>query len=425
MPYKSLNFIHQYLRIHSSLRKSERVKYFQPVLLNILLKCAHHMALTLFPPQLTATQLLLGDIVQLSCLPIISNLLIVGNILLSGYFIALSYLMEGTSTYVVTIITDFFVREETTLLIRKHTKEGGGSVTVFAYIQRRCQTVLTLLQAFILAIDGVIVVTQAVGVWMLLTALPGSTLPEKVAIFVLGEVNMATFYAGLFTFSYAHMFQGTIAFVFFEAVRLLLGQLQQLLSVKQQQQWKMGGRGKRTKGRGGGGGVYERAKFATYRQAVYRREYTRAVVTISRGNGYLGLAFVPLLLVNFPANALLTVMLIIWKKMSPAAQFIIMILCLQQFICIFIIHSFIAYLNKRLSTLAKGFTSFIYHDNQKYLVGWRQKLHSCLFFESFYTDKPYGFTYHKFGLITSFNFVKYLLLYAEMLIIIYKNFKIY
>lgn len=387
IPYKSLAFIHQYLRLHRTLSNPKRLKYFLPVFTIVFFKSAHYVFLTAFPPQTTANKLFHADITQLVNLPPITNFILTANILLSGYFIALNYLDEKSCAYVVTTIDELFVKEKTKLLISLYKSSG---LTVFEYIQSYGKRVLLFLQFFILAVDFVIIVSQLVGIWLFLNELPSSTFSNKLFIFLVGEVNVCTFYIVLYTFCYAHILQGALAFILLEAVRLLLEQLQRRLINFTRDRKK----NKETK------------VLLLYQQAIYRHEYTKAVVTITSGNHYLGVAFVPLLLVNCPANALLTIVLLTWNLVF-GARFILLMLMLQQFICIFVIHSLVAHLNDRLTMLAKMFIPFIYADRSfSYVSTLKQKLFNCLFLSSFYTVNPVGFTYYTFGRFSMLNFVK-------------------
>lgn len=128
---------------------------------------------------------------------------------------------------------------------------------------------------------------------------------------------------------------------------------------------------------------------------------------MSQVNKYVARAFMPLLLVNCPSNALLTITLLTGSRhLDLMVQFLLLMVLLEQFLCIFLVHSLLASLNDRLKTLAQRYIPLLYErkltrDNR------RQKLLGYLFIEKFHiSTKLYGFTYHTFGRISSFNFVK-------------------
>ncbi|KAH9406359.1 hypothetical protein TYRP_013971 [Tyrophagus putrescentiae] len=384
-----------------------------------------------------------------------------GRLLLGGYFIYLNYF--DPEHYALDLFGNIIIRKKCHLFTQNKRK-------IFHHIARYCLKVLNLFQAFTLFIDLFIVACEVIGLKILyqLSAEANST-KVLISTGISWQANILLYHGSIFTFAYALILQGTIAFVLIEIVRLLLQQqqvfLEKLKRAKNQrsrvrlaqryqnrytdlliaicrsncyaskafiplmlvnfptngvlmvslltiskQMWPQAIPYKSL------AFIHQYLRFHRtlsnpkrlkyFLPAIYRHEYTKAVVTITSGNHYLGVAFVPLLLVNCPANALLTIVLLTWNLVF-GARFILLMLMLQQFICIFVIHSLVAHLNDRLTMLAKMFIPFIYADRSfSYVSTLKQKLFNCLFLSSFYTVNPVGFTYYTFGRFSMLNFVK-------------------
>ncbi|KAH9389440.1 hypothetical protein TYRP_023314, partial [Tyrophagus putrescentiae] len=390
-----------------------------------------------------------------------------------GYFIYLNYF--DPEHYALDLMGNIIIRKRCHLFTQNKRN-------IFHHIARYCLKVLNLFQAFTLFIDLFIVACEVIGL-KILYQLSAEAYSTKVLIStgISWQANILLYHGSIFTFAYALILQGTIAFVLIEIIRLLLQQQQVFLEKLK--------RAKNQRSRVRLAQRYQNrytdlliaicrsncyaskafiplmlVNFPTngvlmvslltiskqmwpvtrvtlfvimieqflcifivhsllallndrlaalarryipfHYNAIYRHEYTKAVVTITSGNHYLGVAFVPLLLVNCPANALLTIVLLTWNLVF-GARFILLMLMLQQFICIFVIHSLVAHLNDRLTMLAKMFIPFIYADRSfSYVSTLKQKLFNCLFLSSFYTVNPVGFTYYTFGRFSMLNFVK-------------------
>ncbi len=236
---------------------------------------------------------------------------------------------------------------------------------------------------------------------------------------LIAELNVATFYLALYVFSFSHMLlgkgmipfltrrevtkikclpvnlklillPGTLAFTLLEAFRLLMKQLAGLLVVAASEN--------KNKSSPKVQNSCARANF--------RQQYTRVVILVSKANKYVARAFMPLLAVNCPSNALLTITLLTSQagRLDLVVQLLTIMVLFEQFLCIFLVHSLLANLNDRLKSIAKKFIPLMY--SQKGKGNRKTRLLNYLFLSKFHTSKAYGFTYYKFGRISSFNFVK-------------------
>ena len=183
---------------------------------------------------------------------------------------------------------------------------------------------------------------------------------------------------------------GTLAFTLLEAFRLLMKQLAGLLVVAASEN--------KNKSSPKVQNSCARANF--------RQQYTRVVILVSKANKYVARAFMPLLAVNCPSNALLTITLLTSQagRLDLVVQLLTIMVLFEQFLCIFLVHSLLANLNDRLKSIAKKFIPLMY--SQKGKGNRKTRLLNYLFLSKFHTSKAYGFTYYKFGRISSFNFVK-------------------
>ncbi|KAH9406315.1 hypothetical protein TYRP_013926 [Tyrophagus putrescentiae] len=161
---------------------------------------------------------------------------------------------------------------------------------------------------------------------------------------------------------------------------------------------------------GGGGQRKQKQVFTESTKQLcksqLRQQYTRVVILVSKANKYVARAFMPLLAVNCPSNALLTITLLTSQagRLDLVVQLLTIMVLFEQFLCIFLVHSLLANLNDRLKSIAKKFIPLMY--SQKGKGNRKTRLLNYLFLSKFHTSKAYGFTYYKFGRISSFNFVK-------------------
>lgn len=414
-PYKSLSFIHQYLHTFYTFSRPKKIKYFQLLFSLLSLKVIHYAAVGVLQPKTPLNKLLFVDVFVISNLPrLAANCMLISYLLLGGYFLLLNY-FDPDSRFPVDIMRDFFVIGKTSLFTSGYFYKGNQ--TVFDHIKKYCYLVLNLLQVFIVAIDSFIILSQVIAFSMLISEVFSAEfgLFQKVAIFVLVQFNLITLYGALFTFSYSLMLQAALAFSLLEVVRLVLRELEQQVILL-------------------GGKVFKNSKIISnhkkasspYQHARFRRHYTARVVTYCIGNAYVGKAFIPLLAVNCPANALLSIALLN-LKLNTGVQLLLLAIFCMQFLCIFLVHSMIAYLNDKLNQIARQYVPLFYRQlGSSYLCfNQKQRLRGYLFLERFYTTKPYGFTYMRFGHISMFTFVKYLVLSSEMLMIVYKELQIH
>ncbi len=235
---------------------------------------------------------------------------------------------------------------------------------------------------------------------------PQLSLYQKAVSLIVAELDFFLMYLALYVFSYSHMLLGTLTLSLLEIIRQLMKQLEGFL--------------KRMKVKSAGGIAKKKGTCSLEEKAVtFCRQYTETVVSISRTNrGYFSRVLMLLLLVNCPSNALLTIILIN-AYISPTlsghhplgllVQFLVVMTILEQFLCIFLIHSLLAGLNSRLKALPRRYISVLSgRRSQMYSRegNRRSKLQNHFFLSAFHTKKPYGFSYYSVGRLSTFNFVK-------------------
>ena len=383
IPYhRTLELIYKQRYIYYHYNTREKLHHFRFFIIVIATRVIQHSIISFFPLSSTLWQLLFVDILQIGGLPPISNIFLVFSLLLGGYFIYLNYF--DPEHYALDLMGNIIIRKRCHLFTQNKRN-------IFHHIARYCLKVLNLFQAFTLFIDLFIVACEVIGLKILyqLSAEANST-KVLISTGISWQANILLYHGSIFTFAYALILQGTIAFVLIEIIRLLLQQQQGFLE------------------------KLKRAKNQRSRVRLaqrYQNRYTDLLIAICRSNCYASKAFIPLMLVNFPTNGVLMVSLLtISKQMWPVTRVTLFVIMIEQFLCIFIVHSLLALLNDRLAAFARRYIPFhysVFHPFLKInLQHTRQKLKSSLFIEHYnVAEKPYGFNY-KFGHISSFNFGK-------------------
>nr|XP_027198243.1 uncharacterized protein LOC113792542 [Dermatophagoides pteronyssinus] len=102
----------------------------------------------------------------------------------------------------------------------------------------------------------------------------------------------------------------------------------------------------------------------------------------------------------------------------------ILILCIQQIICILCFHLAFAISNQHYHRPSKSFLSLLirWRLSSSSFKCLRYRLKSSYYIQAFHTDNRYGFTYGKLELISMMEFVKYMLLYSQLLMFVCQNF---
>ncbi len=414
IPYKSLDFMQQYLRAYFTLTGGQKWRRFRPLFLVLAFKSVHYLLLSVYEPPTTTLKLLSNDLFRLIHLPPATYLVLVGTLVICAYYLYMIYFetMHTAMDFFAEVMDD---RMRTTTFLISRYMPGKKGQTVSQYLKQYCFIVLNALQVFILAIgklldffqyfltlnlllpslaDFFVLVSQFYGVRAVIR-LPLSP-AALVATLIVTELNIFTLYAALYIFSLSHMLIGTLGLTLMKAVSVLLGQLQQLLLLADR------------KGR---------KKLVT--TSTFRREYTRVVIFFIRNNGYAAKSLLPMLLVNCPSTALLISTLLTSlssksHRLHPVVQVIVVIVLLALFVSIFLVHLLLSNLNGHLRILARRYISLAFTGDhcgvqlykQKAKHPQRERLLSCLFQERFHSRKPTGFTYFTFGYLSRFNFVK-------------------
>ncbi|KAJ6224499.1 hypothetical protein RDWZM_003044 [Blomia tropicalis] len=163
-----------------------------------------------------------------------------------------------------------------------------------------------------------------------------------------------------------------------------------------------------------------RNKFSqkqTYCIKRFTKMYTEQVINLLIFNRSGGVLVFALFSVNCPINCYLVCHLLLYPPILPTAMFSWTI-SVVQLLVIFVVHGAIAKTNTEIGLAAKQFlliNQYIRSPNLRF------KIHNSLFLERYYVKRKYGLTYYKFGLVTKLTFVKYMLLYCQLLMFVIKD----
>lgn len=275
----------------------------------------------------------------------------------------------------------------------------------------------------------------------ILRLFPVLSTSEQISLLLLTELNLLTFYLLWRAFVYALMVLSVVIFPTLELFRLMLSQLKEQIEVLlKESEMAISDE------------PYQESDNRVLRKATFRREYTKAVVLVSRcSSSYIGRAFLPYLLLNSAANAVLLITLFSAShSLSAIGQVFVVCFTLDESVGLFQVHLLLAQLNSRLKRLAvlycfahtsstNGFGEKRTQRGRRrrrrgqfslaglgltYSQHLHQQLCSWLFIEKFAitTSRVYGFKYRQFGQISTLNYFKYCLLYTELIMFVFKNY---
>ncbi len=151
IPYKSLDFTQQYLRAYFSLTGGQKWCRFRPLFLVLTFKSVNHLLLSVYEPPTPMLKLLSNDFLRLTHLPPATNLVAVGTLAISGYYLYMIYFetMHTAMDFFAEVMDDR--RRTTTFLISRYMPGKRGQ-TVSQYLKQYCFVILNALQVFILSI---------------------------------------------------------------------------------------------------------------------------------------------------------------------------------------------------------------------------------------------------------------------------------
>ncbi len=259
--------------------------------------------------------------------------------------------------------------------------------------------------------------TQYYIIRTILTLLPEISFYKQITLFLLTELNLFSFYLLWRAFVYALMVLSVVIFPTLELFRVMLFQLKEQISTLLQE----------SESNQLSNDLFLQSESRIIRKATFRREYTKVVVLVSRcSSSYIGRGFLPYLLLNSTANAVLLITLFSSHSLSLFGQIFVVCFTLDETVGLFQVHLALAQLNSRLKRLAILYcfahTSATNGPERKLrnrrrrqfsLAGqgltFSQQLHqqlcSWLFIEKFAitTNRVYGFKYRQFGRIRNFN----------------------
>ena len=274
----------------------------------------------------------------------------------------------------------------------------------------------------------------------ILKLFPVLSTSEQISLLLLTELNLLSFYLLWRAFVYALMVLSLVIFPTLELFHLMLSQLKEQIEVLLKESETISD------------DPYQESGNRVLGKATFRREYTKAVVLVSRcSSSYIGRAFLPYLLLNSTANAVLLITLFSAShSLSAIGQVFVVCFTLDESVGLFQVHLLLAQLNSRLKRLAVLYcfahTSSTNGFGEKRTQRGRrrrrrgqfslaglgltcsqhlhQQLCSWLFIEKFAitTSRVYGFKYRQFGQISTLNYFKYCLLYTELIMFVFKNY---
>lgn len=250
--------------------------------------------------------------------------------------------------------------------------------------------------------------------------LPLQSIVYKLILFLFTELNLLTFYLFWRAFIYALMVLSVVIFPLLEIFRIMLNQLKEQLT---------------------GPLLLKKRKNLAFlkEESSFREQYIKAIVLISKcSSSYVGKAFLPYLILNSCANTvLLTTLISSSTSLSLLGKGLVVVFALDESVGLFQVHLLLAQLNGRLRRCAIRYTvQHVKNRGKNGSTGNRKRpslvsekhLHenvcSWLFIEKFATttQKAYGFKYSQFGQISTLNYVRFCLLYSELLMFVFKNF---
>ncbi len=156
IPYKSLDFMQQYLRAYFTLTGGQKWRRFRPLFLVLAFKSVHYLLLSVYEPPTTTLKLLSNDLFRLIHLPPATYLVLVGTLVICAYYLYMIYFetMHTAMDFFAEVMDD---RRRTTTFLISRFMPGKRGQTVSQYLKQYCFMVLNALQVFILAIGKLLV----------------------------------------------------------------------------------------------------------------------------------------------------------------------------------------------------------------------------------------------------------------------------
>lgn len=162
--------------------------------------------------------------------------------------------------------------------------------------------------------------------------------------------------------------------------------------------------------------AYRKLKYLQFEKVHYHM--TTALVSFFYGDQMFGRLFLTFILVNAPISCILFSW-IVHKQVEEDRKLYIYIVLAYQFIGSFGVHLFMSFITRNIHRIGKCLIQMVARRQGAFRKG-KTLIRLSHLSMALHTTTQYGFHYATFGLVTINNFVKYLLIYAKVIMISYK-----
>ncbi|KAH9403649.1 hypothetical protein TYRP_014834 [Tyrophagus putrescentiae] len=346
-----------------------------------------------------------GDYTTVACLKREVYFFVAALCLLSAYILHRLYLPLKTKNDpdVLELLHSVLIEQKSSKFIEEQAAIAG--------LRRFSLVILNIFNQFGAIIFAFCVTTQIVMVFDLLD-LGGPQFwanPFYIGVVLITEARFALLYAVLYLFAHAHILLATLWIVCLK-----------MISIKLKLLCKLPTRWNCFTGP-------EMRHFLTN----FKVDLTRTLLLVFSANRFFSSVLVFFLAINCPLNGILVSLLILNRIPLLKACFVGPV-ALEEFIFIFGIHLLIANVNKKIHRPAVAVLHRIFMEKARQMASTTEATNKMtpqssthfkisLLIQAFaFTRKRYGFTYANFGRISLMAFVRYLLLYSQLLMFVLK-----
>ena len=129
----------------------------------------------------------------------------------------------------------------------------------------------------------------------------------------------------------------------------------------------------------------------------------RTYLFVFKCNKYFGDTTIVFLLINVPLNCIV-LMYLLFIDLNTEMKLFLLVILLEQSVCIFCIHYLFVLHNLRIKNPIKPIIGVVFRHAES--IELLSKIRHSLFIQTFHTKNSYGVTYGKFGLISVGTFFK-------------------
>lgn len=398
-PLQSISYLNEYFEQRRKLaddfsnRSSRKNFKFAAIDFLLTLQAAHF--LYQYCKKFSPLEIVLhGDYATVACVTREAYIPVAGLCLLSAYILHRLYLPVKKDDAILRLLYSVLIEQRNVGFISDQTVING--------ISRFSLVILNIFNQF----GGIIFVfcltTQIVLVFDLLKIGGADFLrkPFYLAVLVVTELRLVALYAVLYLFAHAHILLATLWIV---SLRLISTKLKLLCKLSS-------------------------SNLGLCKMLVsFKTEYTKTLFLVLSANRFFSPVLLLFLAINCPLNGLLVSLLILGRVPLLKAAFVGPV-ALEEFIFIFGIHLLIANVNKKVhrpvvAVVHRLFMEQVVQQLSVKVACSKSIIHlkMSLFIQSLaFTRKKHGFSYGNFGRISLMGFVKYQLLYSQLLMFVIK-----